>query len=187
MSKNVQQGREKPPKCFDINSNFEGITPLIWAVLLLNYELVELLVNRGANLNATVRDYQGRLVPPLPPDLPHIDANELTPLGLAKYSLKNMTRIEPMLSGKWVAIREEEKKTLENIVNLLENPPKVVYNCSWNKELHKAAKEGKAEEIKTLLENNVYVNPRNLRHNTPLHLAARRGHNEVVKYLLNST
>ena len=189
----------------DINARDEnGSTPLHWAALEGHKDIVELLINRGAEVNATS------------------EIGGWTPLHMA--ASKNHIQVVSFLIKKgadedakaiiggwtplhWAAL-EGHKDIVELLIKLganinskdnMGNTPLDLaiqyerldiaeYLSTYSANtgtIHVVARNGYFAGVQAYLDNGVDINARDENGSTPLHLAALQGHKDIVELLIN--
>ena len=152
------------------------LTPLHYAVLS-GREMVELLIEKGANINMVSEDG---------PTLLHYAAAFSDKREVVELLIKEGANVDavddngntPLFSAALSGKREMvelliEKRANVDAVNKVKNTP-----------LHAAALSGKREVVEFLIEKGANINAVNESKNTPLHAATLSGKREVVELLI---
>ncbi|XP_034715104.1 kinase D-interacting substrate of 220 kDa B isoform X1 [Etheostoma cragini] len=161
----------------DVDSRSDnGQTPLMVAAEQGNLEIVQELIQRGANVNLDDIDCWTAL----------ISAAKEGHIEVVRELLENKANLEHRDMGGWTALMWAAYKGCTDVVQLLlekEANPNItgqysVYPIIW------AAGRGHAEIVHLLLQHGAKVNCSDKYGTTPLIWAARKGHYDSVMHLL---
>ncbi|PQE11929.1 hypothetical protein CJF31_00000051 [Rutstroemia sp. NJR-2017a BVV2] len=155
-------------------------SPLWWASQNENLILVKLMLEKGANLELTNRNYQGRTVLSLAVENGH---NQIVRL-LLEHGARLESRDEFDRTPLWWAI-EGRRTTIARLL-LEEGADPGCINGAHEAPLLIAAERGHHEIVKLLLEKGAHPECMNKFDQTPLFIAAKDGHYEIVKLLLEN-
>ena len=154
----------------------EGLTPLHEAALYGRKEVVELLLDRKAEINST--DNGGGTALHYAAMNDHKDVVELLLTNNAEVNATNLDGDTPL---DYAAMKGHN-----DIIKLLLGKKADVNTTDklGTDALHFAAQEGHADVVELLLANNAEVNGKNNKGQTPLQLAAKNGYKIVAELLL---
>ena len=191
----------------DIELRIDDITPLMLATQKNASKIVQLLIQRGADVNALTEENMTALhfadIPEIVQILvqaPNIDINarnyrDDTPLHIALYkeniptahalincgadvNAENVDRISPII----IVIYYNDTYTLNLLISHGANVNAA--NKYGVAPIHLAAELGRNQIIKILHENGANINAETINHLTPLDLARTNGHKKTIYFLL---
>lgn len=149
----------------------QGVTPICLAVSKGNKEIVELLVDYGANINQGLSEEDG--------------VNPLLEAGIKDYpELVDFFLSRGAIVGIHFAALQGNIDAVRNFIQ--QNVP---INSTRNRgmtPLHLAAQGGHREIVNLLLDNGADINFYTPASETPLHCAIRCNHSEIVELLMDS-
>ncbi|MGI9548920.1 MAG: ankyrin repeat domain-containing protein [Bdellovibrionales bacterium] len=157
-----------------------------------DFEILNLLIDKGADLNTTIFTPQGEKIGAL-----HI-ASEQGDLPMVKFLIKNGVNVNNKTfrhKENFIYFSVEKSRTamhfasknghVEVVKFLVEQGAKVDAKTSNNDTpLHKASMMGELRIVRFLVEQGAKVDAINIYKDTPLSVASRFGHKAVVKFLV---
>ncbi|MDG7052918.1 MAG: ankyrin repeat domain-containing protein, partial [Wolbachia endosymbiont of Alcedoecus sp.] len=154
-----------------------GYTPIFLATQSGKWSVVELLLDRGANIDA--QDKEG--------STPLHFAAQKNNLDMAQFLLNRGANIEVQDRRAWTPILYAAQSGKWNVVKLLINN-----GAKFNNEityqgtpLHFAVQEGNLDMIRFLIDKSADVESQDAYNNKPLHLAVEAGRLNIVELLLD--
>jgi len=206
----VQTLLRQNPALVDTRDEFDR-TPLHWAVRGVHFELMQLLIEKGADINAKDNAWitplhsvasrghkqAAELLIAKGADLTAEDTTGNTPLS---YSVSGGHKevVKLLLDhGVHIPLQGEEARKLlhlaassgnKEFVDLMiaEGVDTSLKNDEGGKLLHSAVHSGNCELVKSLIGRGEDVNEKNWHDITPLHIAAFYGHEEIAQLLLKN-
>ncbi|XP_057337863.1 putative ankyrin repeat protein RF_0381 [Microplitis mediator] len=203
-------------KNFQVNYSSKKLTnsPLHWAVTNTNYEIIEMLLNNQADVNA--KNQYGKTSLHLAIEKKNLKITELlinfgadinaltnhqeTPLYIAtnKLCLKMIKLLlnkqadvnAEAINGVTPLFRAVDLQSREIVEYLLENGSNINFVCKsfWYDgytPLHLAAELGNEEIVKILLDRDANINAKTKNELIPIFVAAEKNHGNIVKVLLD--
>jgi len=174
----IEKVRELIAQHADVNQRDEnGQTPLHRAVPMGHIDVAELLLNKGANINAkTQSDETGYTSLQLAADRGQLDMVKLLVAKGADVNTKRQKEGHKDRTAKSYALGRNYKEIVEFLYAHGADIPKI----------HLAAYRGHLETVKSLIEGGTEVDAKD-DDGTPLHYAAMAGHEAIARFLIDAT
>jgi ankyrin repeat protein/beta-lactamase regulating signal transducer with metallopeptidase domain len=174
----IEKVRELIAQHTDVNQrDDEDQTLLYRAVLMAHVDVAELLLNRGANIDAkTPSDETGYTSLQLAADRGQLDMVKLLVARGADVNAKRQKEGHKDRTAKSYALGRNYKEIVEFLYAHGADIPKI----------NLAAYRGDLETVRSLIESGTEVDAKD-DDGTPLHYAAMAGHEVVAQYLIDST
>ena len=162
----------------DCPPNFEDWSNLMFGAFLGYVNVVKVLIQKGADVNAVVDDVERGEMTAL-----HIAAAR-GHVEVAKVLIQNGADVNAVMIGNWTALHmAADKGHVEVAKVLIQNGPDVNAKKDKNTALHFAADHGHINVVKLLIQNGADVNAADKLKKTALHVAISRCNLDVVKVL----
>lgn len=164
----------------------QKMTPLHCASMFDHPEIVEYLVNEGADINALDKEHRSPLLLAASRGgwkTVHTLIRLGADISVKDVNHRNVLHLVIMNGGRLEEFAQEVSKTQSNTQLLQLLNEKDNSGCS---PLHYASREGHIRSLENLIRLGACINLKNNNNESPLHFAARYGRFNTVKQLLDS-
>lgn len=171
------------PKCLE-NETKNG-TPLHLAVSMNNEEMVEMLLNNGAKVDAKAKIFPNKLYNQTPLHIAIDEGNYNIVLLLLKAGANVHATAMCNISSIHMAANSMKKDAIQIMELLIAYGANLEQEDLYNKTpLHHAAGNGSAEMIECLVKNKANIEAKDMNGKTPLHLAVQKMFEDNVAKLI---